>query len=254
MPNLHLPPAMDALRPQLGTLVAGIEARLPYGAALLSARQGLQISVNDREEQVTEQAPSAGTVISAFDGTTMHEAAGGFDRAEIERATRRLLQDRAPVGGHTIDPGPQRRGDFITPMVIAPDSISTEEKLDRCRALHRRVRAMDERIVNAQIHYTEIGELSVFCNRTADLAQRVQRLRLTVMVAVAGNDGVRYDWISKDATGGWEALDYDDDELRRVIDNAIALLRAERIEPGEYTIITAPGVTGTICHESFGHG
>src|SRR5215213_11664578 len=94
MPNLDLPPAMDALRPRLGALVAGIEAQLPYVAALLSAKQGLRISVNDREEQVTEQAPSAGSVISAFDGTTMHEAAcGGFDQAAIERATRRLLQD-----------------------------------------------------------------------------------------------------------------------------------------------------------------
>src|SRR5258705_13165680 len=116
MPNLRVPHAMDALRPQLGVLVAGVESRLPYGAALLSAKQGLRISVNDREEQVTEQAPSAGTVISAFDGTTMHEVAcGGFDYAAIERATRRLLQDLDPTGAHarTIEPGPQRRGDFI---------------------------------------------------------------------------------------------------------------------------------------------
>src|SRR4051794_28046959 len=168
MPNLRLPDAIDALRPQLGALVAGIEARVPYGAALLSAKQGLRISVSDREEQVTEQAPSAGTVISAFDGTTMHEAAcGGFDFAAIEHATRQMLQHLGPDGEAVIDAGPQRRGDFITPMRIAPAMLTTEEKLDRCRALHRRVRAMDGRIVNAQIHYTEIGELSVFCNRAA---------------------------------------------------------------------------------------
>jgi TldD protein len=29
---------------------------------------------------------------------------------------------------------------------------------------------------------------------------------------------------------------------------------AGRIEPGKYTVISGPGVTGTICHESFGHG
>jgi TldD protein len=139
-------------------------------------------------------------------------------------------------------------------MAVAPASLSTAEKLERCRALHRRVRRLDERIVNAQIHYTETGELSAFCNRAADLAQNVQRLRLTVMVAVAGQDGVRYDWASKDATGGWETLEFGDDELQQVVENALALLDAERIEPGEYTIITAPGVTGTICHESFGHG
>ena len=32
------------------------------------------------------------------------------------------------------------------------------------------------------------------------------------------------------------------------------MLTAERIEPGEYRIISSPGVSGVICHESFGHG
>src|SRR5262249_60835588 len=239
MTDLRLPHAIAALRPHLAEIVAGVEGRLPYAAALLSAKQGLRISVNDREEQVTEQSPSAGTVISAFDGVTMHEAArGGFDRAEIERAARELLRDVHPTGGPAIDPGPERRGDFVTPMAIAPDSLSIEEKLDRCRALHRRVRAMDERIVNAQIHYTEIGEIAVFSNRTADLAQRVQRLRMTVMVAVAGPGGVRYDWTSKDATGGWEALGDAADELRPVISNGLALLSARMDRPGGVTSMT----------------
>ena len=35
---------------------------------------------------------------------------------------------------------------------------------------------------------------------------------------------------------------------------AVELLTAERIEPGEYTIIASPWVTGTLVHESFGHG
>jgi TldD protein len=246
---------MIALRPHLGAITAGVEARLPYGAALLSAKQGLQISVNNREEQVVEQVPAAGTVITAFDGTTMHEVAlGGFDRAAIERSARQLVQDLQPRAGDAVDPGPRRAGEFITPAVIAAEELSTQEKLERCRALHRRVSQLDRRIVNVQIQYTETSELSVFRNRAADLAQRVQRLRLSVLVAVAGPSGVRYDWISKDATGGWEALEFGDDELQQVVDNAVALLGAERIEPGEYTIITSPGVTGTICHESFGHG
>ena len=32
------------------------------------------------------------------------------------------------------------------------------------------------------------------------------------------------------------------------------LLRAEKIVPGEYEIITDPGITGLIAHEAFGHG
>jgi TldD protein len=256
MADLRLPAAMAALRPDLAGAVAMVEERLPYGAALTSAKHELSINVNDREEQVVEPPAIAGTVISAFDGATMHEAAiGGADRGAVVRAARELARGLRPVAeARQIDPGPARRGDFVTPMTIAPETLSTAEKLDRCRALHRRLRNLDARIVNVQVHYTETGELSVFANRAADLAQRVQRVRLTLLVAVAGPAGVRYDWTSKDATGGWEMLEYTDDELRSLVESAVALLGAERIEPGEYTVITSPGVTGTICHESFGHG
>ena len=255
MPDLNLPPPMEALRADLGTVVAGIETHAPYGAALLSARQGLQILVDNREERVTEQAPTAGTVLTAFDGVTMHERAlGGFDRAVVERAAHYLVQGVAFARGTPIAPGPERRGDFVTSAQIPSHSLSIEDKLDRCRDLQRRLRARDARIVNARVAYNEASELSVFCNRAADLAQRVQRLSLHIVVMVAGADGVRYDFQSKSATGGWETLVFRDDELQATVDNAIALLGAERIEPGEYTVITAPGVTGTICHESFGHG
>jgi TldD protein len=256
MTDLHLPPVMAALRPRLADIVAGVEARLPYAAALLKVNQGLRISVNDREEQIVEPPPSAGTVLTAFDGATMHEIAiGGFERAAVERAARELGRDTRPeASGRAVDPGPERAGDFVTPMIVAPESLSTEEKLERCRELHRRARGLDERIVNVQVTYGETSEVSVFRNRAADLAQRVQRTRIGITIAVAGPDGVRYDFLSKDANGGWEALEFSDDELRRLVDNAVALLGAERIEPGEYTLITSPGVTGTICHESFGHG
>jgi TldD protein len=139
-------------------------------------------------------------------------------------------------------------------MTLAPDSLSTAEKLERCKTLQQRVRNRDERIVNVRVTYSETSELSIFRNRAADLAQRVQRVNVFVVVIVRGEAGVRYDVTTKSGTGGWELLEFSDDELQDVVDNAVALLSAERIEPGEYTIITTPGVTGTICHESFGHG
>lgn len=255
MPPLNLSPPIARLRPQLPEVVATLEASLPYAAALLSATQGLTIYVDDREERVTEQPPTAGTVLTVFDGETLHEAAlGGFDPGAVNRRARDLIQDVQIRGADRIKPGPERHGDFMTPMEIAPETLSIEEKLDRCRDLHRRVRGMDERIINVRINYSENSQLAVFCNRAADLGQRVQRVRLTVIVVMAGPNGVRYDLNTKDATGGWEKLTFSDEELQSLIDNTAALLTAERIEPGEYTVITAPGVTGTICHESFGHG
>ena len=47
-------------------------------------------------------------------------------------------------------------------------------------------------------------------------------------------------------------------QLREKVDDALKvvgeLLFAERIEPGEYDIITSPEVSGLIAHEAFGHG
>jgi TldD protein len=138
---------------------------------------------------------------------------------------------------------------------IDPMRLSVQEKLDRCRELHKRLQGRDPRLVNARVNYIEFNEHSIFAGRSADLAQRVQRIRLSVFVVVAGQDGqIQYDILGKSGGAGWEVLEYTDEELDGVVKGAVDLLSAERIEPGEYWCISSPGVSGTICHESFGHG
>jgi TldD protein len=150
---------------------------------------------------------------------------------------------------------PQRSGDFISPMQIDPADLSIQEKLDRCRVLHRRLNGRDPRIVNCQVRYIELSEHSVFASQSAELAQRVQRVNLVLLVVVAGEGGqIQYDYTSKSGGAGWEVLNFTDEEIQKLVDSAVALLSAERIEPGEYQVIAAPGVSGVICHESFGHG
>jgi TldD protein len=172
----------------------------------------------------------------------------------VQRAARELVQNLS-FATYTPPDEPYRQGDFATSMHIDPAELATQHKLDRCRELHRRVKTRDGRIVNAQVRYIESSEHAVFASRHADLAQRVQRVNLVIVVIVAGEDGqVQYDYMSKSGGAGWEVLNYTDEEIQNVVDGAIALLSAERIEPGEYQIIASPGVSGTICHESFGHG
>jgi TldD protein len=256
MPDLKLPPAMTALRPQLGPVVEVLEARAPYGSVLLSAAQGLRIQVDNREERVTETAPTAGTVVTAFDGVTIHErAVNGFERAAVERAARELVSGLKFARYTPREPEVERRGEFITPMQQPPAELSIPEKLERLRALQRRLKDRDPRIVNARVLYVEKGEASVFRNRKADLAQRVQRGNLYLICVMAGPEGqIRFNSHSIGGTGGWEMFDFTDADIDRLVEYTARQLTAERIEPGEYTIITAPGVSGTICHESFGHG
>jgi len=257
MTDLKMPGAMAELRPSLGEIVVEGQKSAPYFSVLLTSKTGLRIQVNNREERVTEpdQPPTAGTVLTAFDGiTTQERAAGGFSADTVRRAARELVQG----GGFAkLDRGPQpeRRGDYATAIQIDPMELSVQQKLDRVRSLHRRTKDRNNRITNVVVTYREYNQHAVFADETADLAQRVQRVSTYLMVFVSGSDGkTRYDWLGKAGTGGWELLEYTDEEIQGVVDRAIALLSAERIEPGEYEVITAPGVSGTICHESFGHG
>ncbi len=259
--TVELPPAMASLRPELGPLVARIESQVPYGAILLSAQRGLQILIDNRQEQINEHEPSVGSVLTAFDGTTVHEqAVGGFDPGAVDGAAKELLR-AIPAGhaasGHAIDPGPQRQQDFYMGHDRTHKPLSLQDKLDRCRELHRRLRDHgdhDPRIVNAQVYYIEADERNVFHNRTADLAQHVERSRIRLGIVASGPNGVRTYGIVKHSALGWERFVFSDEEIQKMVDTTLALLTAERVEPGQYTIITAPGVSGTICHESFGHG
>ena len=255
MTDLRLPSDMAELRPALGGIVAQAREQAPYFTVLLSSKQGLTIQIDNREEHVVERTPSAGTVLSAFDGRTIFErAVSGFHNDEVQKAARELVREADFASYGPVDE-PQRSGDFFSTMQIDPADMSLQDKLDRCRELHRRLNGRNPRIVNCQVRYIELSESSVFASQYADLAQRVQRVNLFLVVVVSGEDGqIQYDYTSKSGGAGWEVLDFTDEEIQKLVDSAVALLSSERIEPGEYQLITSPGVSGVICHESFGHG
>ncbi|MGD8815166.1 MAG: hypothetical protein PVI78_11910, partial [Anaerolineales bacterium] len=234
MPDQDPVVKMKALRPTLGDVVATLEQSAPYGSVLLSHNQGLQIYVDNRQEIVSERDPTAGTVLTAFDGLTMRERAlGGFDRRAILREAKVLASEGGFAMQQEIDPGPKRKGDFATPMKLDLSKMTTEEKLERLRELNARVNKLDERIVNVRIIYREISQNTVFINRAADLAQDTRRVLIYIYAFTSGEKGIRFDWKSKQASAGWEALTFSDEELQDLAEKAIALHNAERIEPGE---------------------
>src|SRR5690349_10112789 len=121
MTDLRLPNAMAELRPALEEIIGlGLRQHAPYFSVLLSSRHGLIISVDNREEQVTELPPEAGTVLTAFDGaTTFERAVGGFDKEEIQTATHELISGIS-FQKNSLPSKPERRGDYATVVQIDP--------------------------------------------------------------------------------------------------------------------------------------
>ncbi len=255
MNNSLLTPAMEKLRPDLGQVVSLLESKAPYGAVSLSSREVTQYMVENNQEKVNTREPTAGVILRAFDGHTLRERSlGGFNREKVFQETRDFIKGVSFRENGKIDPGEEQVESFQTAMEHDPDLIPVQDKLDYLRELNQRVNKIDSRIVDVRVNFMEFREKSVFRNRAKDLAQDIQRVRLSIMVMMMGEKGVVFDWITKCGTAGLEILTFSDDELEKLVKTSIGLLNAERIEPGEYSVVTAPGVSGVISHESFGHG
>ena len=255
MKDNFLKPVMLDLRPELGEIITTLESKAPYGSVSLTSRETTRYLVDNSQERVIAGDPTAGAILTAFDGHTLYEKAiGGFNREEIQTAAKDFTASIKFKKNGALDPGKEIKKDYQTKMDQDPATVPTQDKLDYLREMNQRVNKIDSKIVNARVSFVEFREKTIFRNRAVDLAQDVQRVHMSIMVTVMGERGVVFDWTSKCGTAGMEILTFSDEDLEKLVKNAIGLLDAGRIEPGEYTVVTAPGVSGVICHESFGHG
>ncbi len=255
MNNHALPPDLEAIRDHLPELVTVLEARAPYGAVLATSRSGLEVVVTNQESRVSERGHSAGAVLSAWNGEFLQEEAAGRLDADALAAAAHTLRDTLDLRpGPAPEPGEPASGHWSAPMQIDPRTRSARDKLDLCRRYHEQVRALDPRLVNAQVTYAETDEAKVFANRTRLLSQSVTRIRFGVILFATDGQKMEYDWLLRSGTGGMELVHATDEELQALAQSAVALLGAERIEPGLYDCVCDPTVSGVVAHEAFGHG
>ncbi len=210
--------------------------------------------MDNSQERVIAGDPTAGAILTAFDGHTLRKSHRRFQPGGDPDCCQRFHRCIKFKKNGVLDPGKEIKKDYQTKMDQDPVTVPTQDKLDYLREMNQRVNKIDSKIVNARVSFVEFREKTVFRNRAVDLAQDVQRVHMSIMVTVMGERGVVFDWTTKCGTAGMEILTFSDENLEKLVKNAIGLLDAGRIEPGEYTVVTAPGVSGVICHESFGHG
>lgn len=252
-----------------GDLVAELERRFPYAAALLTDTTGIHIHDTGGEQNVGEANPSRGIVFTVYDGVSFEEyattniAPGALDI--LARDVRGWARGLTPItsdaslalpiigAGHATLAGRDPR-EFRTLMQIDPATIPLADKLAHVRYIQQRAQVLDRRIVQAQVNYSDTTADSVYIGRGRHLRQRITRTLLAAFVAVSDGANVRHHYLLRGGTGGHEVARITDDDLRKLADIALRLLEAGKVEPGEYEIVTDPSVSGVIAHECFGHG
>ena len=254
----------DALYRAIQGLVAELESRFPYAAALLSGQSGVQITDTGREQQANEVPPERGIVFTVYDGRSFLEYATGTLMPDaLAREVRAWAADVRPRSGGpaitgagyaTIAGNGWRRFSTTTTSGRDPATVPLSEKLALVRDLGARGRALDQRVVQVRAQYSDTSEQRVYVGRGRLLEQHVTRMSMTVLIAVSDGQQARYHFALRGGTGGYELAEIPPDELAQTAEVALRLLSAERITPGEYDVVTDPTVSGVIAHECFGHG
>ena len=99
---------------------------------------------------------------------------------------------------------------------------------------------------------THVSKLFLSANR--ELCQSYVFTEGSAAVITVNEEGTRFAYDGLSGLAGPEILEGISGKVKEAAKNAEEMLSAGQIVPGEYDIITTPGVTGLIAHEAFGHG
>ncbi|MBM3315607.1 TldD/PmbA family protein, partial [candidate division WOR-3 bacterium] len=250
-----LPPRLADLRGFLPELVAEAMKTVPYACCLVTESGGESVVKTPSAEQVNPIPPRPGIRISVWDGATFHSLSTSrlFDRDYLLRQTRDLAASVSVKAGPTPSPGGPFDRHFASGSTEELAATATARRLDLCRHAFEVLKSADRRINAAQASCAGTRELRLFCSPGRLLSSDINRHNL-MMFAFAGDgrrQAVNYDIRAGDLP---DAATADDDECREVAVLAARHLDAEKVPPGEYRVILDPDVTGTLAHESFGHG
>ena len=261
----------------LAELVADLEQRFPYAAALFTSASGVRASMDNREQNINPQDPSQGVVFTLFTGNHLEEwATSDLNPDHLARGVRAwassipIARRQPPLTPGMFSFQPAKAGfaaqpqgassgatapqTFATPCQIPPTSLSLPEKLERLRDLQSHARAFHKCIVNAELTYSDQQETKLFIGGGRQMQQEITRTLFFLTITVSDGQNMQQNWLARAGTGGLELVEVSEAELAETCKIALRLLSAEKIEPGVYDVVTDPTVSGTIAHECFGHG
>jgi TldD protein len=240
----------------LGDLQRAVKMiRLPYSDGLYDSQTDLRISKNKDRETISARSIKGISLRGITANGWMYTNINRTDRSSIPKLVRNLNKRRKGKSANLTQPKPIKL-DKKTPVKIDPQTIPLENKLNRIREIFQLARNMNPKVVDVRVDYSENLMERILCTSGGTQARQViPRTRVGVTVVVK-EDGVADSDLLRTGGGvGYEVVDaLTEADIRGVVESAVEQLRAIPPSPGTHTVLLDPGVVGTVCHESFGHG
>ena len=259
---------LNSLRGGLRELIALLRRDYDYVSVLATDSQGLSVSISRRARSVSSETMTTerGVVVRVCRGGLYSEyALNTFDPAEPEAAAEEIraafARQRAAleaVGAEVYETA-VLADEPLTLFVEKetaqlPETADVKALVEKLTALSDRGMELGEDLIDCMLRAQSTHVCKMFLTERRDLRQSYVYSEGTA-VAIANREGktqIGYEGVS--GLCGPELFERLGEKLEKSVATAEELLGAERIEPGEYEIITSPEVSGLIAHEAFGHG
>ena len=229
---------------------------LKYSDALYDRQSDLVIRKNKDRENVSSRS-TRGVSLRAFRGNGwIYANSNRTDPSGIRKLAHRLKTSRFSTPSTRLALPQPITVDNQVPVKENAQDVPLEDKLQKVREIFNLTKSLDQRIVDVRVAYSDSMLDRTLASSSGTAArQAIPRTRMSLMVIVKENDVTDYDYVQVGGTAGYEVIDdLSEGMIRETVKSAVEQLKAIHAPPGLQTVILEPGVVGTLCHESFGHG
>ena len=134
------------------------------------------------------------------------------------------------------------------------EEVSTEDIIKSFKSNINKAMEENEYIISATCSSEYLKISKMFISSKKDLKQVYAWANATYQCIVNKDDSTRFNYGGESGVSLKHVLNALKRNIKNISDDAVLLLDAKRIVPGEYECITTPEVSGLIAHEAFGHG
>lgn len=260
---------LAGIAPALKELVKELGRDYEYVSVLSTDCKGFRISISQQSKSVSNQnmTTERGCVVRVYrDGLYSEAAFDDFDPEKVmEKAEeiRSLLNAQFAVleaaGSISYETGKlddmPRRVFAEKETGILPQECDMGVLVDKMTGFSDKGMETIGGALDVQVNAISTHISKMFLTANADMRQSyVYTEASAAAYAPAPSGELKFAFEGVSGCGGPEIIDGLSEKIDKLPKVISDLVSAEPIVPGEYDIITEPGVTGLIAHEAFGHG
>ncbi len=204
-------------------------------------------------EDISDRVELGGCVRAFKDGGWGFVSFNDLD--DLPRYVRLACEQAAMVGRSTsqLADVPPAEAQVEASVQVDPRGVPLADKEALARRYNARILAC-QAVQTSSVRYRDSAVRATFVSSEGAAVQEETVFCGVSLVAIARDDKtVQHAGHSVGDVRGFQVCEGLEAECDRVVERAVALLAAEPVKGGRYTVIADPKLAGVFAHEAFGH-